>query len=91
MENNTNTNTLENNENVKLDTILRTALLVLALINQVLTSTGHAIIPISDDQLVEFITLGFTIVTSLVAMWKNNSFTKNAIRADNFLAMLRCR
>ncbi len=69
---------------IEISTIIRTVLLAVALINQVLTMTGHSVLPVSDEQLTEFITLGFTIVTSLWAWWKNNSFTKYAIMADEF-------
>ena len=33
----------------KKDTIIRTIVLVVALVNQILTSTGHSVLPISDD------------------------------------------
>ena len=67
---------------VKADTIIRTVVLVVALINQILTSTGHSIIPISDEQITEAITLCITITSSVWAWWKNNSFTQAALRAD---------
>lgn len=67
---------------IQKDTIIRTVILVLALINQILTSTGHSIIPISDDQVTEIISLAFTIGTAILAWWKNNSFTQAAIAAD---------
>lgn len=67
---------------VKLETIIRTVCLVLALINQGLTMTGHSLLPISDEQVTEAISLAATIITSLWAWWKNNSFTKAAIEAD---------
>ena len=73
---------------VKKETIIRTVILALALINQVLTSIGHSIIPISDEQITELISLGFTVGASLWAWWKNNSFTKNAIEADKVLKEL---
>lgn len=73
------------NTNIKLDTIIRTVCLVLALANQTLMMTGHNILPISDEQVAEALTLGFTIVTSLWAWWKNNSFTKAARVADEFM------
>lgn len=71
------------NTNIKLDTIIRTVCLVLALANQTLMMTGHSVLPVSDEQVAEALTLGFTILTSLWAWWKNNSFTKAAIQADN--------
>ena len=33
-------------------------------------------------------TAGFTIVAALIAWWKNNSFTPNALKADALLAQL---
>ena len=74
---------------VKTDTIVRTAVLILALVNQILTSTGHTIIPVSDEELAELITLAATVAASVWAWWKNNSFTKDAIKADSFLDRLR--
>lgn len=75
--------------NVKTDTIARTIILVLALINQILTSMGYSIIPITDDQITTLISLVFTVGASLWAWWKNNSFTKNAIKADEVLKQLK--
>lgn len=70
---------------IKIDTIIRTIVLTLALVNQILTSTGHTVIPITDDQITEIITLTFTIGASVWAWWKNNSFTDRAIKADKYL------
>lgn len=75
--------------NVKLDTIIRTVVLIVALINQGLTMSGHSLLPISDEQISDIITLSFTIGASLWAWWKNNSFTKKAIEADNYLDHMR--
>lgn len=78
-----------NDTKVTASTITRTVILVLALVNQILTSTGHAILPIKDETVTEVVSVAFTIVTSLVAWWKNNSFTKNAIKADKVLKNLK--
>lgn len=63
-------------------TIVRTLILSLALINQSLSMAGHSPLPIQDDQVETIITTGWTIIASLIAWWKNNSFTKIAIEAD---------
>jgi SPP1 family holin len=63
-------------------TIARTIILALALINQVLTATGHGMINIADEDVNLLVSTIFTIVTAIVAWWKNNSFTKAAIEAD---------
>lgn len=75
--------------NISAGTIARTVVLALALTNQVLVSTGHGAIPFESDEVEEFVTLVFTIVASVVAGWKNNSFTKNAIEADQYLKDLK--
>lgn len=71
--------------NIKTDTIIRTVVLLIALINQGLTSTGHSIIPVTDDQIAEIVTLCITIASSVWAWWKNNSFTQAALFADNIM------
>lgn len=76
-------------KNVKTETIVRTVILIVALINQGLTISGHSLLPITDDQITEIITLAITIGASMWAWWKNNSFTKNAIEADKVLDELK--
>ena len=75
--------------NVKKETIIRTVILIVALINQGLTVAGINLLPISDEQITEFLSLGLTIVASLWSWWKNNSFTKDAIEADEYLNNLK--
>lgn len=74
---------------VKTDTIVRTVLLVVALVNQTLTLCGKSPIPFADEQIAEFVALAITGVAALWAWWKNNSFTKNAIKADEVLKELK--
>jgi SPP1 family holin len=74
---------------VKTDTIIRTIVLAVALCNQVLSATGHSILPISDDQVETLVTTAVTIAAALWSWWKNNSFTRAAIRADSYLSALR--
>lgn len=66
-------------------TITRTVILVFALINQVLTAMGRSIIKVSDDDINTLISTGFTVVSAIIAWWKNNSFTHAAIMADEVL------
>ena len=63
-------------------TIARTVILILALVNQVLTAMGRSIIKVSDDDINTLISTGFTVVSAIIAWWKNNSFTHAAIKAD---------
>ncbi len=66
-------------------TVARTICLVLALINQILTATGHSMINIADDDINTLISTTFTIAAALAAWWKNNSFTKAALKADKVM------
>jgi len=67
---------------VKAGTIARTIILAVALVNQVLTALGKNVIDVSDDTINTLISTIFTVGASLVAWWKNNSFTPKAIEAD---------
>jgi len=69
-------------QGVSAGTIARTACLVLALVNQVLAMIGMVPVDIADDTVYQFVSVGATVVTSLVAWWKNNSFSKEAVAAD---------
>ncbi|MCY7500678.1 phage holin [Bacillus pumilus] len=63
-------------------TVIRTVLLFMALINQALILFGKPILPISEDQVISLAetlylagSMIFTIVTTLVAWFKNNYVT----------------
>lgn len=71
------------------DTIARTIVLALALINQLLINTGKTPIPIMEDDVYQLVSIIFTIVTAVIAWWYNNSFTKHAIRADKYMDALK--
>lgn len=70
-------------------TIVRTACLLLALANQVLSAMGRPIIPIESSTVEQLVTAGITTVTALIAWWNNNSFTQAAIQADAELERLK--
>jgi len=74
---------------ITLGTIVRTLLLVLALGNQILTSTGHSPLPIDDSQITDLAALSATVITSIIAWWENQSFTREAIIADNYMEELK--
>lgn len=74
---------------VKAETIIRTVVLVVALINQILTLFGYSVLPISDEVIAEVVAWIFTTGASVWAWWKNNSFSFEALEADAFLEDLR--
>ena len=70
------------NFNITAGTIARTAVLLLALTNQMLSAMGKSPLPIESTTVEQLVTAGITTIAALVAWWKNNSFTKEAIAAD---------
>lgn len=66
-------------------TIVRTAVLAVALLNQALTISGHNPLPFSDEDVGQGVSMLLTVGASLWAWWKNNSFTQAAITADEQL------
>lgn len=74
---------------VSVETIIRTIVLAVTLINQVLTMLGKNPLPFAEDELYALITTAATVAASLWAWWKNNSFTPAAIEADKYLAELK--
>ena len=70
------------NRNVSAGTVARTAVLLLALTNQILSACGKPILPIDSAQLEQAVTAGCTTVAALVNWWYNNSFTQAALAAD---------
>lgn len=69
-------------EKIDSGTIARTIILFLALANQILGLWGIKAIPIEDDQVNLIVSTLWTVVSAVVAWWKNNSFTQEAIKAD---------
>lgn len=74
---------------IKTDTIVRTIVLVLALINQVLAIKGKEVLPVTEDEVYQLVSLVVTIGASLWAWWKNNSFTESAIMGDQLKDQLK--
>lgn len=79
------------NFNITAGTIARTAVLLLALINQMLSAMGKSPLPIESTTVEQLVTAGITTIAALVAWWKNNSFTKEAIAADKEYDRLKAK
>lgn len=70
-------------------TIARTISIVLVLVNIVLKQFGIDAINVSESEILSLIEALIEVATIVVAFWKNNSFTQNAIKADDFLKTLK--
>ena len=73
------------NNKISAGTIARTACLLLALTNKILSACGKPVLPIESATVEQLVTAGITTVAALIAWWKNNSFTTAAIQADKYL------
>lgn len=67
---------------IKKETIIRTIILVLAIINNILTILGKNPLPFTNEEVEEALTIIFTVIAALWAWWKNNSFTLPARIGD---------
>ena len=74
-----------NFKGVTAQTWARTLVLLLALISQLAVILGKRSEAIDIERWQEYVTYIFTVGASIVAWWKNNSFTKNAQTADDVL------
>lgn len=72
----------QGNRTVSAGTVARTAVLLLALTNQVLSAMGKPLLPIDSAELEQLVTAGCTTVAALISWWYNNSYTAAAIEAD---------
>ena len=64
---------------------VRTIVLIVALINQGLNMAGLDVLPFAEEQVADAVTTLFTVIASVWAWWKNNSFTNKAQEADKVL------
>lgn len=77
--------------NISVGTIARTIVLAVTIANYFLTAAGKNPLPFSDTQIFEYVSEGAAILATIVAWWKNNSFTKAAIKADAYKDELKSK
>lgn len=70
-------------------TIVRTISLAIVLINIVLKKIGVDLINVSENEILTGVEMLIEVAVIVVAWWKNNSYSKNAIQADEFLKHLK--
>lgn len=70
-------------------TIVRTIMLIIVIINLVLKQLGHDLINVSESEILSVVEMIIELAVIVVSFWKNNSYTQNAIKADEFLKNLK--
>jgi len=76
-------------KNIESSTIVRTIVLVIAVLNQVLTMAGKNPLPFSEDELYLGLTNVFTVAATIWGWWKNSSITPAAIQADEIMSAIK--
>lgn len=71
-------------KNINKGTIARTIAVIAVLINQFLIMFGKEQLPFTEDEIYQGVSMVLTVGATLWAWWKNNSFTKEAIEADEY-------
>lgn len=71
-------------------TIARLICIVLSMVNQaVFLKTGKSLLPFETGKLEPWITSGLTFAASAWGYWKNNSWTPEAITADDNMHIMK--
>lgn len=75
--------------NISKGTIVRTIMLVIVLVNLILKACGKPLIDVAEHTLFYWLEVILEIGVIITTFWKNNSFSKAAIKADDFLKKLK--
>lgn len=74
---------------VSVDTWVRTIALAIVLLNQVFAMFGKSFIPFAEAEIYQGLSGIATIVVTVWAAWKNNSFSEKAQQADEYMGVLK--
>lgn len=74
---------------VSKSTIVRTIMLVIVLINLILEKCGVDIIKADESTVLQAVEYIIEIAAIIAAWWYNNSFSKKALKAQQYLEELR--
>lgn len=69
-------------------TIVRSILFIITIINMILRYLDKPILQVDESKIYLFVECTISIAILVVCHWKNNSYSKNAIRADRILRRL---
>lgn len=75
--------------NISKGTIVRTILLVIAVVNMGLKYFGYDVITADETGISDMLEYLIDVAIVIVGFWKNNSYTEKAITADEFLKKLK--
>ena len=73
---------------VSVGSYVRLAMLLISVLNLALRCFGADTLPMNNEAVEDFVSVAFTLASTLAAYWKNNSFTSAALAADETLKEL---
>ncbi len=73
---------------VSVGSYVRLAMLLISVLNLALRCFGADTLPMNNEAVEDFVSVAFTLASTLAAYWKNNSFTSAALAADKTLREL---
>lgn len=76
-------------ESISKGTIIRGLCLALSFANIVLKATGHELLPIDDAMINDLVSDAWIIGAAAWGYYKNNSFSKSAIKSDKIMKRLK--
>jgi SPP1 family holin len=74
---------------MKASTIIRTAVWVVALLNQGLVALGYSALPWSGELIGELLTFMLTVASTVAVWWKDNDFTPKAIDKGKVFELIK--
>lgn len=81
---------IEKLKEIKKSTIVRAILLIIVIVNMIASkATGKELFFIDETKVTEAVETIIAIATIVVGYWKNNSFSKYAIAADDVLKSIK--
>ena len=73
------------------EAITRLVVLAILLINQTSVTLGWNPLPFSEDEIYQGVSAVATVIMAIYAWWRNNSVTKEAQAADEYLKKMKER
>lgn len=80
---------MEEKLKVKKDTIIRTILLVIAMVNNGLALFGKSPLPFDNEQVTQAISMVFAFATAAWSWWRNNNFSQAALKGQEVVDKLK--
>lgn len=78
-------------KNIPVNTLIRTVITFLTMVNMILTMAGINPIPFAEEELYNTLSALAAGITTIWSWWKNNSITSKAIAADEYLKELKSK